>query len=300
MDQGQIEQMMQAFGHHMVASISNLTKSLADQMTSHQEKMFAQMKPPAQTEQINTMRQATYNPRIKKFDGTRPDLVEEWLQVARRELDTAAFAPNEGMRFLYGRMAGLARAHFEANYDELVNGSWDHFCTQMRNRFIPESFAFAQQQRLVELKVTTSVQAFIIVFQRLAAQFKEEEIPEKQKVFLFINGLRTRKQLFEHLVQKKPTLLKEAIEITSNFDGKRFLSTKKFEKKFTGGDEQGSYTPMELDHIRKTSKQRNKTSCKYCKKRNHKEKDCWFKSGKYMKPNNLEKEESPLKEETEE
>lgn len=93
--------------------------------------------------------------------------------------------------------------------------TWVLFKNRLRARFRPKDFEYNLRERLFCLKQTGAIHEYVSRFQDLMSQ-SELEISELEKGFYFQNGLRSETE--NKIKEKSPSLLKEAIEITTNFE----------------------------------------------------------------------------------
>ncbi|KAF1329279.1 Retrovirus polyprotein, partial [Globisporangium splendens] len=103
---------------------------------------------------------------------------------------------------------------------ENVHKTWELFKVRLRARFRPKDFEYNLRERLFHLKQSGSIHEYVSRFQDLMSQ-SELEISDMEQRFYFQNGLRP--ETVGKIKEESPMLLKDVIEIASNFEFAHFV-----------------------------------------------------------------------------
>lgn len=217
------------------------------------------------------------------FDGERnARKVEAWLYTVEKYCQLVKIYDDD-QRVLFA--VSLLRDAAVTWWRQLENDNtvatprdWNQFSLAFRTEFKPENTEQLARQKLQELQQRTTVSSYIRVFRDTMLELPEMDV--KDALFVFTNSLKYQVKL--HVLMNKPDSLHKAYELAEAFEAAQCVArgfhTPRFGNQFGFHNRnmhitQGP-TPMELDAVTTTPRDRSRVRCFRCGRTGHYRREC--------------------------
>ena len=215
---------------------SNLSVEQLLQVIQQQQQMFQQaMK--EQVEQSNKkFEQIMQNNGDKekknppKYEGRIHEDLELWIYATQKHYAKQKSQMEQNSQLFVDKIynnLGTTPQNWFREFEKTCNSegiilNWNTFKQGIRKRFRPKDFEYNLRMRLLYMKPQGSIHEYISKFQNLIAQ-AEEKIGDLDKRVYFQFNLRG--DTAQHLNEKSPQSLEEAIELATNYENAHHSSS---------------------------------------------------------------------------
>ena len=170
-----------------------------------------------------------------KYEGRRHEDLELWIYATQKHYNKQKyFMEQDNQQFvdkIYNNL-GITPQNWFREFEKKCNEehiiiTWDIFKEGIRKRFRPKDFEYDLRKRLLNMSPNGNIHEYISRFQNLIAQ-TEIPISELDKRIYFQYNIKGETE--QHLNEKSPQTLAEAIEIATNYENAHKPNQKVIEK----------------------------------------------------------------------